>query len=165
MPQLNPEFFVSQLFWLVVTFSFLLFFLWKISLPRISRVLEKRENKINNDIQSAKKLQTEAEQIQNEIDRQLSKARDQANNIIKESTLNLKNKATIELDKIDNELTKKIDESYVVIENSKKDSIKKISNQILEITKLTLSKLSSMPINDKEIKDSVTKAQPIKSVH
>ena len=85
MPQLNPEFFISQLFWLVVTFSFLLFFLWKISLPRISKVLEKRENKINNDIEIAKKLQAEAELIQNEIDRQLSKARDQANNIINES--------------------------------------------------------------------------------
>ncbi len=46
MPQLNPEFFVSQLFWLVVTFSFLLVFLWRISLPRIGSVLEKREKKI-----------------------------------------------------------------------------------------------------------------------
>ena len=44
MPQLNPEFFISQLFWLILTFSFLLFFLWKISLPRISSVLEKRDN-------------------------------------------------------------------------------------------------------------------------
>ena len=81
------------------------------------------------------------------------------------NTLNLKNKATRELAKIDNELTKKIDGAYEVIENSKKDSIKKISNQILEITKLALSKVSSMPINDKEIKDSVTKAQSTKSVH
>ena len=52
----NPEFFVSQLFWLIVTFSFLLIFLWRISLPRISSVLEKRENKINNDIKLAKSL-------------------------------------------------------------------------------------------------------------
>ena len=46
MPQLNPEFFISQLFWLVVSFSFLLFFLWRFSLPRISSVLDKREKKI-----------------------------------------------------------------------------------------------------------------------
>ena len=72
MPQLNPEFFVSQIFWLVISFSFLLFFLWKISLPRISRVLEKREIKINNDIETAKKLQTEAEEIQNIIDQRFS---------------------------------------------------------------------------------------------
>ena len=164
MPQLNPEFFVSQLFWLVVTFSFLLFFLWKISLPRISKVLEKRENKISSDIEIAKKLQTEAEQIQNEIDRQLSSARDQASNIIKESTLNIKNKIAIELGKIDNELSKKIDESFAIIERNKKESIIKINNQILEITKLILSKLSSVPVNDEEIKDSVTKAQS-KAIH
>ena len=64
MPQLNPEFFLSQVFWLVITFSFLLIFLWRISLPRISSVLEKRENKINNEIHTAKKLQTEAKEIQ-----------------------------------------------------------------------------------------------------
>ena len=57
MPQLNPEFFISQLFWLAVTFSFLLLFLWKISLPRINSVFEKREGKINNDIETAKQLQ------------------------------------------------------------------------------------------------------------
>ena len=56
MPQLNPEFFISQLFWLVITFTFLFIFLWRISLPRISSVLEKREYKINEDIALAKKL-------------------------------------------------------------------------------------------------------------
>ena len=50
MPQLNPEFFISQLFWLVISFTFLFIFLWRISLPRISTVLEKRSNKINEDI-------------------------------------------------------------------------------------------------------------------
>ena len=64
MPQLNPEFFVSQLFWLVVTFSFLLVFLWRISLPRIGSILEKRDKKINDDFATAKKLQEEAESSQ-----------------------------------------------------------------------------------------------------
>ena len=68
MPQLNPEFFVSQLFWLVVTFTFLLIFLWRISLPRIGSVLKKREKKINDDIATAKKLQAEAEVIQKKIE-------------------------------------------------------------------------------------------------
>ena len=39
-----------------------------------------------------------------------------------------------------------------------------INNQIFEITKLILSKLSSMPIDDNEIKNSVTEAQS-KSLH
>jgi len=159
MPQLNPEFYTSQLFWLVVTFSFLLVFLWRISLPRISLVLEKRESKISNDIEIAKQSQTEAEEIQNQIDQQLYKAREQSNILIKESSINLQNKASEELSKLDSELSKKIDESTTIIENKMKESLKQIHEQIQDITKLTLSKISSIPVNDQEIKESVVNAQ------
>ena len=67
MPQLNPEFFLSQAFWVITTFFFLLFFLWKITLPKINKVLRKREDKINKDLESAKKLQVSAEELQNNI--------------------------------------------------------------------------------------------------
>ena len=159
MPQLNPEFFVSQLFWLVVTFSFLFLFLWKVSLPRIGSALEKRENKINNDIKTAKQLQIEAEKIQDQIEQKLHDSKEQNISLIKNSTVDLQNKASEELLKLDNELNKKIEKSAKVIENNKKESLKQIHKQIHEITKLTLSKLSSVQINDQEIKESVANAR------
>ena len=159
MPQLDPEFFVSQLFWLVVTFSFLFFFLRKVSLPRIGSVLEKRENKINNDIETAKQLQIEAEKIQDQIEQKLHDTKEQNISLIKNSTVNLQNKASKELLKLDNELNKKIEKSAKVIETNKKESLKQIHEQIHEITKLTLSKLSSVQINDQEIKESVANAR------
>ena len=159
MPQLDPEFFVSQLFWLVVTFSFLLLFLWKVSLPRIGSVLEKRENKINNDIKTAKQLQIEAEKIQDQIEQKLHDSKEQNISLIKNSTVDLQNKASEELLKLDNDLNKKIEKSAKVIENNKKESLKKIHEQIHEITKLTLSKLSSVQINDQEIQESVANAR------
>jgi len=158
VPQLDPEFFVSQLFWLVVTFSFLFLFLWKVSLPRIGSVLEKRENKINNDIETAKQLQIEAEKIQDQIEQKLYDFKEQNISLIKSSTVNLQNKASKELSKLDNELNNKIEKSAKVIENNKKESSKQIYEQIHEITKLTLSKLSSVQINDQEIKESVANA-------
>ena len=159
MPQLNPEFFVSQLFWLTVTFSFLLLFLWKVSLPRIGSVLEKRENKINNDIETAKQLQIEAEKIQNLIEQKLYDAKEQNFSLIKNSTINLQNKVLEELSKLDDELNKKIDKSAKIIENNKKESLKKIHERIHDITKLILSKLFSVQINEQEIKESVANAQ------
>ena len=159
MPQLNPEFFVSQLFWLIVTFSFLLIFLWRISLPRISSVLEKRESKINNDIELAKQLQIEAEEIQNQIEQQLGKTRQHMVKLIKESELNFQNKASAELSKLDSELSNKIDESANIIENNKKKSLNQIHEQIYEITRLTLLKLSSMAVDKKEIKESIAKIE------
>ena len=159
MPQLNPEFFISQLFWLFISFSFLLFFLWKISLPRISIVLEKRETKINNDIQSAKKLQNEAEKIQIEISQQLKTARSQASELIKESTINFHNKTLSQLQVIDSEIEKKIDKSTKIIQKNMDDSIHDMKHHIQDITKLTLLKLSKIKVTDQEISDAISTTQ------
>ena len=155
MPQLNPEFFVSQLFWLVVTFSFLFVFLWRVSLPRIGNVLEKRERKINEDLTKAKELQKEAQEIQESIEKQIKQARSDANDIIKSSSIELQDKAQDELIKLDKELDKKIDESSKIIEKMKNDSVSEIQTQVKEITKLTLSKVASFDVSDDEIKNAI----------
>ena len=155
MPQLNPEFFVSQLFWLVVTFSFLFIFLWRISLPRIGNVLEKRERKISEDLTAAKELQIEAEKIQETIENQLKQARADSSDMIKSSSLSFQEKAQAELNKLDNELDAKIEQSAQAIEKNKNDSVSQIQNQLNEITKLTLSKVSSFDVADDEIKKAV----------
>ena len=155
MPQLNPEFFVTQLFWLVVTFSFLLVFLWRISLPRIGNVLEKREKKINEDLTAAKELQVEAEKIQDTIDSQLKQARTDASDMIKSSSLSLQDKAQVELTKLDKELDAKIEQSAETIEKNKNESVSQIQSQINEITKLTLSKIVSFDVSSDEIKSAI----------
>ena len=155
MPQLNPEFFVTQLFWLVVTFSFLLVFLWRISLPRIGNVLEKRERKISEDLTTAKELQNKAEKIQDTIETQLKKARTDASEMVKSSALTLQDKTQLELSKLDKELDAKIEQSSATIEKNKNESVLQIQNQINEITKLTLSKVASFDVSDDEIKGAI----------
>jgi F-type H+-transporting ATPase subunit b len=159
MPQLNPEFFISQIFWLVITFTFLFVFLWRISLPRIGKVLEKRSDKINDDIKLAKIQQAEAEEIQKKINSKLIQARIETSELIKNANIELQNHASNELDKIDSKLNTKLAEATSTIEKSKLSSINEIDNQIYEITKLTLSKLSKIQVNDNEIKDIVTNIQ------
>ena len=155
MPQLNPEFFVTQLFWLVVTFSFLLVFLWRISLPRIGNVLEKRQRKINEDLTTAKEIQNEAEKIQDIIETQLKQTRTDASEMVKSSALTLQDKAQLELSKLDKELDAKIEQSSTIIEKNKNESVLQIQNQINEITKLTLSKVASFDVSDDEIKGAI----------
>ena len=159
MPQLNPEFYMSQLFWLVLTFTFLFIFLWRISLPRISTVLEKRASKINDDIRMAKQHQADAEEIQNKIDFQLREARLETSELIKTANFNFQNHTSKELEKIDNTMNLKIDETSAAITKSKADSLTQINDQIYEITKLTLSKISNIKVDDNEIKEVVTSVQ------
>ena len=156
MPQLNPEFFVSQLFWLVVTFTFLLIFLWRISLPRIGSVLEKREKKINDDIAAAKELQEKAEAIQKILENKLRNARTETAEMIKTTSINLQEKTAIELVKLDKNLDKKIHDSANNIEKSKSDSLNQIHDQIYEITKLIFYKITNFKVSNQDVKDAVT---------
>ena len=164
MPQLNPEFFVSQLFWLVITFSFLFFFLWKISLPRIGSVIEKRENKINNDLEIAKQLQTEAEDIQKQIEQELKSTREKTTDLIRSSTVNFQNNTSEELAQLEKKLNQQLNDAAKIIESNKKKSLQEIDEQIYDITKITVSKLSSIHIQDEEIKSFVNKEQSKVSV-
>ena len=160
MPQLNPEFFISQLFWLFVSFTFLFIFLWRISLPRIGTVIEKRANKIKEDLKVAKQYQAEAEEIQIIIDNQLLEAKLKTSDLIKLSNQELQDFSSKELEKLDKSIETKLDEAYSKIEKDKTESINEINNQIFDITKLTLSKISNITVSENDIKEVVKDLQP-----
>ena len=46
MPQLNPEFWASQIFWLILIFSGLYIVIWKIFLPKVTDSIENRKSRI-----------------------------------------------------------------------------------------------------------------------
>ena len=56
MPQLNPEFWPAQIFWLLVSFAFLYLCIWKIILPKIIKNIEDRKSIIMRDLQDAEKF-------------------------------------------------------------------------------------------------------------
>ena len=59
MPQLNPEFWFSQIFWLIITFGIMFILLSKLVLPKISENLESRKAEILENIEAAEKQREE----------------------------------------------------------------------------------------------------------
>ena len=159
MPQLNPEFFISQLFWLVVSFTFLFIFLWRISLPRIGLVLDKRASKINEDLKNAKQYQTEAEEVQTSIDNQLRKSKIESADLMKSSNQNFQDLTSNELERLDKSLNIKLEEAFSEIEKNKTKSLDQINTQIHDITKLTLSKISNIKVTDDDILEGIKSVQ------
>ena len=151
MPQLNPEFFVSQLFWLAVFFTFLLVFLWRVSLPRIATVLEKRQNKIDENLSSAKELQEEAMEIEKKINDQINKAKLETDEKIKETINTLQEDVSSQLSLLDKNLEKKVSDAEKEILKSKDDQMKNINNEIANITKLTVGKITDIELSDNEL--------------
>ena len=67
MPQLNPEFWISQIFWLTLTFGVLYVLLSKLILQKISANLEVRKSQILENIEAAEKQREESEEKINKI--------------------------------------------------------------------------------------------------
>ena len=157
MPQLNPEFFVSQLFWLAVFFTFLLIFLWRVSLPRITTVLERRQNKIDDNLSLAKELQEKAQKIEKTINQEISKAKQENDEQIKETINILQSNASSELLKLDKELEKKFVDSEKEILKIRDEQMKMINEEIINVTKLTVSKIIDIKLSENDI-DQVIKS-------
>lgn len=78
MPQLDPSSFPSQLFWLGVCFFVLYLLLSYIALPKISQVLEVREQSLEEKINTASTYREQAENLLAEYEAALTQAREKA---------------------------------------------------------------------------------------
>jgi F-type H+-transporting ATPase subunit b len=78
LPQLNPEWFASQIFWLVVHFAVLYFIAAKLILPGIRRSLDEREGKIANDLSTANSARMTADKAEEAYAAALAEARAKA---------------------------------------------------------------------------------------
>ena len=155
MPQLNPEFFVSQLFWLVVFFSFLFVFLWRVSLPRIATVLEKRQNKIDESLSNAKKLQEEAKEIEVNINEKIKIAKKETDDQIKKIITSLENEVSSQLSILDRDLEEKISKSEKEIISNRNSQMENINDQITDITKTIVSKITDINLSDSDINKAI----------
>ena len=89
MPQLNPEFWISQIFWLIVIFAALYLMVWKVFLPKITTSIENRKSRIVNDLDEAQKLKENAEKKLNEYNEIIEESKKEAIKIIENSTKKL----------------------------------------------------------------------------
>ena len=103
MPQLDPEFWGAQIFWLILIFSTLLIIIWKVFLPKITHSIENRKSKIVNDLNEAQKLKESAEKKLREYQKIIDDSKKDAKKIISDSKKNLEQDINILLDKVENE--------------------------------------------------------------
>ncbi len=119
LPQFDPEWFASQVFWLVIFFGFLYFFFAKKTLPDISGVIENRKNHIASDLETAEKLTAQADNVHDSYQAGLNKAQSDAAAAIQD----VENKAKAKAEKTLNDLRlkseKELQETEERIEASK----------------------------------------------
>jgi F-type H+-transporting ATPase subunit b len=85
LPQLDVHTYPTQIFWLIVSFVVLYVIMSKVALPRIAEVLEERQERIADDIETAERLRSEAATVQAEYEKALADARGKAQDLFRET--------------------------------------------------------------------------------
>jgi len=151
MPQLNPEFWVSQIFWLIITFGILYIVLSKFILPKISSNLELRKSQIQENIETAEKQREISEVKLKEYDEIILKSKLEAKNIFKNAREKIIKDINLKKETLDKQLDDEISNAEEEIKTLKKDATDKINKIAIETSSDLLKKLIGTEINNSSI--------------
>ena len=151
MPQLNPEFWVSQIFWLTITFGILYIVLSKFILPKISANLEVRKSQILDNIEAAEKQREESELKIEEYEKIVQSSKNEAKNYFKQAREKLLKNINLKKDSLEKELNLEIQKGESEIQEFRNRAPEKINKIAVETTKDLLQQLIGADVNSSSI--------------
>ena len=160
MPQLNPEFWAAQIFWLILTFSSLYLIIWKVFLPKITLSIENRKSRVVNDLDEAQKLKENAEKKLNEYNKIIEESKKEAKKIIEDSKKKLDRDIKNKKQKFNEEIEKELIAAEKEIKDLKKSSISNINNIAAETSAEIIKQIVNIEVNKSSVSaivDNVSK--------
>jgi F-type H+-transporting ATPase subunit b len=148
MPQFDPTFYASQLFWLYVSFGLLFVLLSVIAIPRIDAVLENRRITINDNIDKAEILRTEAHALLQHYENALIDSHLQAKKIKLEDSETFLKESEILHKELANKLDEHIKSSETRIAQAKESATEEIRDIAVATTQKMLEKLVGISLKE-----------------
>ncbi len=139
MPQLNPEFWISQIFWLTISFGILYVILSKFILPKIRNNIELRKSQILDNVETAEKQKTESDKKLKEYEELILKSKSEAKNYFNEAR---------------KKIIEDLDAKSLVLDKELGEEIKKTENEVSELINKSPEKINKIAI---EISSNIVK--------
>ncbi len=152
MPQLNPEFWLSQIFWLVICFGFLYFLIHKFFSPKIFKLLDQRASFLKSLIDETENNKNQIQKLDNEYNKIIAEAKKNS----KENSAKLNNefneKISVKKKEFENYLNTETTKVENEINNFKKQALDNISDIASEFSKELIEKITGTKPNDSNLK-------------
>ena len=158
MPQLDPTYWASQAFWLVLVFSILYISIAKFYLPKIKNNLDDRDNKIKDDLDAANKFKELSELKFKEYEKIIENSKKEVAKIHLESKNKLDKDIQAKKEMMEKEIETEITKAQKEITELKKNSISDIQNISKDLASNIIENISGDKLNESSIKAAVENA-------
>lgn len=151
MPQLNFATFLSQAFWLLVSFCSLWAMLSYLVTPKIMQIIEERKRKIDDYIQKAEKLNRQAKVSLENYNNALAAANENAEKQWQNGKEELKAYISDSEKKLAAKLNKKIADNELSLAAEKKETMQQIERISQDLAYAVVQKLGFAQISRQDI--------------
>jgi len=158
MPQFDVTTFPTQLVWLVIAFVLLYVLMERVALPRIGQVLEERQEKIDDNLDTAEQLRTESETEAEAYEAALVQAREQARGVIQEAARSGADEATRRQEELGRDLADQIKAAEENIVAAKQDAVSGIREAALAAASDATERLIGIKPSDAALAAAVDQA-------
>jgi len=157
LPQLDISNYPPQLIWLVLTFTVLYLTMSRIGLPRISQILEERQNRIEDNLAKAESLRQEAQAAAETYEKLLAEARAEAHGVMINTINQIAEEAARQQAALSENLDKETRAAEQRIDDACDTAMASLGNVAIEVALATAEKLTGDPLDDKAVAATVSK--------
>jgi F-type H+-transporting ATPase subunit b len=141
MPQFEPTWFASQIFWLVIVFCALYWLMKTKVIPSVSSILAERESRIQGDLELAQRRRDELEAMRAAYEADLAKARAEAQDELRAAQARMAEKQAAALEEVGKELAAQTAAAEQRIASQKADAMADLRSVAVEVATAATGRL------------------------
>jgi F-type H+-transporting ATPase subunit b len=147
VPQLDVSTFPSQIFWLIICFGILYYLLSRRALPRVSEILEARQDRIAADLDQAQRLRRDAEAALAKYEQAIAQAQDRAHALLAENQSRLQAQAAARHAEVDQQLTAQVADAEAQIAAARDRALAELEDAAIEAARAAVTRLAGITVS------------------
>ena len=151
MPQLNPEFWLSQIVWLTIVFALLYFLIQKFFSPKLFALIDTRTNFIKSLLEEAEVCKNQIQKLEDEYNQIITEAKIESKKISAKLKSDLNDKISIKRKEFENFLNSETLKAEEEVNNFKKKALENIQNIAGDFSKELIEKITGTVPNNSSL--------------
>lgn len=145
LPQFDPQWFPTQIFWLTITFVIMYVIFSSRILPDISSILENRRVHVESDLETADRLRKEADSVQAAYEGNLDHARNESKRLVNDIHTSMKLQAETQMKNLRDKADKDMTALELRLQGAKEDAMAQMTTIAAEVASEAAAKIIGTP--------------------
>jgi len=151
LPQLDPTWYASQSFWMLLTFCMMFLVMWRFVMPSMRATVDARRSRIENDLQKTEELKNEASRLLKELEETQKSVKLKSQALFAQAQTDAQALTQQMEEDFNARLSAHIAEKEQVLEAAKTAAMQDINRISADLTGLIVQKIAGITVSAEEL--------------